>query len=769
MGANSFGQPVRRREDPRLLTGQGRYTADLVPPGALHAVMLRSPHAHATIMGIDIAQALASPGVITVVTGADVAAAGLGGIPSGSPLLRLPGTPDDQGFAFQPHHPILALERVRFVGDSVAMVVAETLDQALDAVELILVDYETLPAVTDTAAAEGGPAVWEEAPDNVCFNWQAGDGAAVQAAFAKATHVAQVHLINNRIHVASLETRGAIGSVTDGRATLQTGTQMPHFLRDAVASDILHLEKTDLRVLVADVGGSFGIKNSPYGEQALVIWLARRLGRPVAWIGGRSDGFLSDYQARDNVSVGELALDADGNFLGLRVRTTAAIGAYLAPKGQLSPTSNTPVLAGVYRLPCIHVAVTGVFTNTAPTEVYRGAGRPEGIYLLERLVDEAARVLGRTPVELRRQNLLTPDAWPLTTALGLRYDSGDFPGMLEAATGKADMAGFPARRAIAKQHGLLRGIGVAQYCERVAGAWSEHGWVELRPDGRITALTGTMSNGQGHETAFAQLVAIQLGIDPADIDVLQGDTDRIPSGHGTGGSASIGLGGAAVAAAATNLIQRAIPLAADALEVAVVDVEFDDGAFRVVGTDRAIGWGDVASRVQGVLEGSGFYQPANHTFPNGCHIAEVEVDPETGLWSLASYTMVHDFGLVLNPMLLQGQLQGGVAQGIGQAFCERVVHDADGQVLTGSFMDYQIPRADDLPELVLHTRPTPSPANPLGVKGCGEAGAAGACPAVINALIDAMADRGVRHIDMPATPEAVWRALTEARSPSTFA
>jgi carbon-monoxide dehydrogenase large subunit len=755
MGSNAFGQPVLRREDRRLLTGQGRYTANLVPAEAAHAVMIRSPHAHARVLGIDATQALALPGVLAVLTAADMA--DIGGIPAGSPLIRLPGTPADQDFAYRPPHPLLAAGTVRFVGDPVAMVIAETREAAIDAAELVAVDYASLPAVTDTAAAEGGVAVWEAAPDNVCFRWQAGDDAAVAASFAEAAHVARLRLVNQRIHVASLETRGAIGWFADGKYTLQTGTQMPHSVRDELAHDVLRVPPEQVRVLVADVGGSFGIKNALYPEQALVLIAARRLGRPVAWIGGRGDGFLSDYQARDNVSLAELAMDGAGRFLALRVRTTAAIGAYLAPKGQLSPTSNTPVLAGVYRLPAIHVAVTGVFTHTAPTEVYRGAGRPEGVHLLERLVDEAARVLGRDPVALRRQNLLTPSDWPRTTALGLRYDSGDFPGMLDAALAQADVAGFAARRAASRQAGRLRGLGMVQYCERVAGGWTENGWVELRPDGRVTVLTGTMSNGQGHETAFAQLVSAQLGIDAEDIEVIQGDTDRIPSGHGTGGSASIGIGGAAVSLAATDLVNRAIPLAADALEAAAVDVEFDAGRFRVVGTDRAVGWREVAARVQGVLEGQALYQPSNQTFPNGCHFAEVEVDPETGAWRLDRYTMVHDFGRVLNPMLLQGQLQGGIAQGIGQALGERVVHDGDGQVLTGSFMDYQIPRADEVPALVLHQRPTPSPANPLGVKGCGEAGAAGACPAVMNALTDAL---GV-VLDMPATPEKVWRAVRD--------
>ncbi len=769
MGANAFGQPMLRREDTRLLTGRGRFTADLVPDDALFAAFVRSPHAHADILEIDFRDALAVPGAVAAYRGEDVAAAGLGGIPAGGNLIRLPGTPADQSYVHRASRPLLAQGRVRFVGDNVAMVVAETPAAARDAAEAVAVRYATLPCVTDTkgAVADGAPLVWDAAPGNVCFNWQAGDAAAVEAGFARAARVVRLELVNNRVHVAALETRGGVGSFdrATGRSTLATGTQMPHGIRHELAAGVLRVPESDVRVLVADVGGSFGIKNALYPEQALVLWAARNLGRAVAWIGERGDGFVSDYQARDNVSVGELALDAEGRFLALRVSTVAAVGAYLAPAGQLSPTANTPALAGVYRLPAIHVAVTGAYSHTAPTEVYRGAGRPEAVHLLERLVDHAAREIGMDRLELRRCNLLTAAELPYQTALGLRYDSGDFPAMLDAATARAAWESFGARRDAAAAKGMLRGIGLAHYCERVAGSWAENGWLELRPDGKVTVLTGTMSNGQGHETAFAQLVAAELGLDPGDVEVVQGDTDRIPSGHGTGGSASLAIGGAALANAAVDLMRQVLPLAADALEAAVADVTFEDGLFRIVGTDRAIGLRQVAGRlgqgdVPALLAGAGFYQPSGPTFPNGCHVAEVEIDPETGEWRLERYTMLHDFGRVLNPMLLEGQLQGGVVQGIGQAAYERVVHEAgSGQVLTGSFMDYQIPRADDLPALSLETLATPSPSHPLGVKGCGEAGAAGAPPAVMNALMDALATRGVTALDMPATPARVWEAL----------
>ena len=771
MGSNAFGQSLTRREDQRLLTGAGHFTADLVPAGAAHAVILRSPHAHADILGIDITQALAMPGVLAVLTGADYAADGLGGIPAGSDLAKFPGTPADQGFLLRPSHPVLAQGRVRFVGDTVAMVIAESEAQARDAAEAVMVDYAMRPAVTDTKAAAqpGAPQVWDAAPGNAGFVWQAGDHTAVEAAFTAATHVVSLEAVNNRVHVGSLENRGAIGSFAAGRYTLATGTQMPHGLKQSLAQ-VMHVPDDAIRVTVADVGGSFGIKNALYPEQVLVLWAARRLGRIVAWIGDRADSFLSDYQARDNVSVAELALDAQHRFLALRVRSFAALGAYLAPKGQLSPTANTPALAGVYHLPAIHVTVTGVFTNTAPTEVYRGAGRPEAVYLLERLVDHAARQLGVDRLALRRANMLRPDELPYATGLGLRYDSGDFPRMLDTALERAQWDSFPARRAKAASHGRLRGIGFAHYCERVAVGWGEHAWLELGQNGRLTALLGTMSNGQGHETAYAQIVADALGVDPAMIDVVQGDTDRIPSGHGTGGSASIPIAGVALNAASIDLIDQARPWAAEALEAAIGDIEYDDGAFRIAGTDRQMTLAALGTRLgQGglpdLLAGTGHFQPPGPTFPNGCHVAEVEVDPETGAWRLERYTMLHDFGRVLNPMLLQGQLQGGVAQGIGQAAHEQVVHDpASGQVLTGSLMDYQLPRADDLPPLVLETLVTPAPANRLGVKGCGEAGAAGGAPAVMNALLDALAVRGVASMDMPATPGRVWQALHDAQT-----
>ncbi len=768
MGSNAFGQPLRRKEDVGLLLGQGRFTADLRSIGTAVAMMLRSPHAHARIVSIDSIAARALPGVLAVLDGADYAADGLGSIPAGGNLVKLPGTPADADIAFRPPHPALVRDIVRFVGDSVVLIVAETEAIARDAAERVFVDYDALPSVTGTADAfaPDAPAVWPDAPNNCCFTWSAGDQTAVDTAFKSAAHVVRLDSRNPRVQVGSLENRGAIGAFdpATGRYTLTSGTQMPSGIRDALAAAFGEPQE-NFRVLVTDVGGSFGIKNALYPEQILVLWAARKLGRTVTWIGERTDAFLSDYQARDNVYTGELALDAEGRFLALRVNSIAAVGAYLAPAGQLSPTSNMPALAGVYRLPAIHVTVRGAFTNTAPTEVYRGAGRPEAVYLLERLVDHAARALGQDRLALRRRNMLTPAELPYRTGLGLVYDSGDFPAMIDTALARADHAGFAERRRHAIAHGKLRGLGWAHYCERVAGAWGEHAFLELGGNGRVTILVSTQSNGQGHATAYAQLVASQLGLDPDDIDLVQGDTDRAPAGHGTGGSASIPIAGAAIAVAADDLVKKATPIAADALEVAEIDVQFADGRFRVVGTDRAVGWAEIARSLgSALLQGQGWWKPSGPTFPNGCHVAEVEIDPETGAWRLQRYTMLHDFGRVLNPLLLEGQLQGGVVQGFGQAAGEAVRHDPEsGQMLTGSLMDYTLPRADDLPAITLETLATSAPSHPLGIKGCGEAGAAGGAPAVMNALMDALAGVGVVNLDMPATPEAVWHAIQAAK------
>lgn len=755
MKRNAIGQGLRRKEDRRFLTGHGSYLADIVPPDAAWAQIVRSPHAHADILAVETAAARAVPGVLAVLTGEDVAKAGLGNIPADRHLIRLPGTPEGTGVAFCPPFPVLARDRARYVGEPIAVVIAETPAAAADAAELVTVEYAQRPAVVSTADALAGPPVWDAAPENMCFRWQAGDAAEAEAAIAAAAHVVKVRVRNNRVYVGAMEPRGAIGRFVDGRYHLATGTQMPHGLKTALA-EVFGVADDLIHVTVADVGGSFGNRNALCPEQVLVLWAARLLGRPVAWLGSRADGFLGDYQARDNVSDVELALDADFRFTALSVRTLAAIGAHLAPEGALSPTANTPALAGVYALPAIHVAVTGVFTNTSPTEVYRGAGRPEAVHLLERTVDYAARTLGIDRLELRRRNMLTPAAMPYRTRLGLNYDSGDFPGTLADALSRHAPPPAPP--------GWLRGRGIAHYCERVAGVMTENAWLELRADGRVTLLIGTMSNGQGHATAYAQLLADRLGIAADMVDVVQGDTDRIPSGSGTGGSSSLAIGGQATALAAADMITQLKQRAGEALEAAPADIAYADGVFSVAGTDLSLAWHALAARLTEPLRTTAVWKPAGPSFPNGCHVAEVDLDPETGFWRLAAYTMVHDFGTVVNPLLLEGQLQGGVAQGFGQAAMEQVVHDGEsGQPLTGSWMDYAMPRADDLPPLSLVSRPTPSPLHPLGIKGAGEAGAAGAPPAVMNALLDALAPLGVTDLDMPATPFAVWRAIAAAR------
>jgi len=777
MGEFGFGQPVRRKEDPRFLTGRGRFIEDRREPGEAHAHLVRSPHAHARILSIDLAEAQRVPGVLGVFTGADLAADGVGGIPCEFKTLKFGVSGIADCPMVRPHFPALAQERVRFVGEGVALVVAESRDIAKDAAELVMVDYDPLPAAigTSEALAPDAPQIWEAAPRNTGFVWEGGNRPGVEASFARAARVARLEAVNNRVVIAAMETRGALGlcDPATGRFTLHTVTQMPHGLKTDLAH-VFHLPEEQIRVVVGDVGGGFGAKNSLYPEHVLVLWAARKLGRPVKWMGERGEAFLGDYMGRDNVSLGELAFDGDGRILALRVATTANLGAYLAPEGPLSPTTNTPALAGVYRIPAIHVTVTGVFTNTVPTDVYRGAGRPEATYLLERLIEAAATQLGMDAVELRRRNLVAPADLPYQTSLGLLYDSGEFERVLDAALERAGWQSFAERRAAAERRGKRRGIGFSHYVERVAGAWAETSRIELTRDGNAVAYLGAMSNGQGHETAFAQLVADRLGLDIDEVEVVEGDTDRIATGHGTGGSASLGIAGAALDAAVLKVIERAKTIASELLETATADIEFVDGRFVVAGTDRAIALKEVARRAfeqrfvppdgkPGLAE-SGDYRPKTPSFPNGCHVAEVEIDPETGALELVAYTMVHDFGRVLNPLLVEGQLHGGVVQGLGQAGFERVVHDPEsGQLLSGSFMDYCVPRAADLPEFVFVERSTPSPSNPLGIKGCGEAGAAGAPPALINAVLNALAPLGVADIEMPATPERIWRAIQAAR------
>ena len=758
-----IGQPLRRKEDRRLLTGAGRFVADLAPPGLAHAWFVRSDVAHGELRSVDCAAARAAPGVLAVWTAADLAGA-LGRLP----VVARPRQSDGKAPVF-PDQPPLAEDKVRFVGDTVAMVVAETEAAAQAAAELVRCDIAERPAVVDAAEAlaAGAPQLWGGVPGNLCFDWEAGDAAAVRAAMAAAAHRVRLRAANPRVVVGALETRAAIGSwdAASGRFTLRCASQMPHPLRSELAQ-VFRLPEDRFRVVVEDVGGGFGVKNSLYREQPLLLWAARALGRPVRWVGSRSDGFLTDYQGRGRVTDATLALDADGRFLALEVDVTADLGAHASGRGAIPPTLNAASFSGAYRTPAIHVRARGVLTNAVPTEVYRGAGRPENLHLLERLVDLAARETGIDRIELRRRNLVAPDELPFRTPLGLTYDSGDYPAMLTRGMAEADWSGFAARRAVSEARGRRRGIGLAVFVERCGHGVADSTELRIEADGSATVLSGAMANGQGHETALAQIAGDFLGIDPERVAVVQGDTDRVAEGQGTGGSRSIPLGGACLAAAARAVVDLAKPLAGDALEAAAGDIAFEDGAFRIVGTDRAADWEAVA-RVAAAraidLRAVGRFAPENHTYPNGCHVCEVEVDPETGAVAIERYTAAHDFGRVLNPLLLAGQVHGGVAQGLGQAGFEATVHDPSGQLLSGSFMDYCLPRAGDLPPIDFAPMETPCPSNPAGFKGCGEAGAAGSPPAFVNAVVDALAPCGVRHLDMPLTPERVWRALRKAR------
>lgn len=760
-----FGQPVPRTEDARLLTGRGRYTDDITLPGQLHAAVLRSPHAHADLLSVDVSEALAAPGVRAVVTGPDLEADGIGHLPCLVPLKQKDGSP-----LVAPPRPALALGRVRHVGDPVAFVVADTPDQARDALELIAVDYADRPAVSDLRGATepGAPQVWDQAPGNRCFLWEAGDAAATDAGFAAAAHVVALDLVNNRVVASSMEGRAcnADFDAASGRMTLYVSSQGVHGLQGQLARAIFKVPQQDIRVVTTDVGGGFGMKIFLYPEYVLALYAARRLGRPVKWTSERIEAFLSDDHGRDNLTHAELALDGQGRFLALRARTLANMGAYLSNFAPFIPTdAGTGMLPGVYTVPAVHVEVEGIFTNTQPVDAYRGAGRPEAAYVVERMVDAAARSLNLSPAEIRRRNFIPPDAMPYRTAMGVTYDSGDFRRNMEDALVLADWDGFEARRAEARARGRLRGIGLSTYIEACAGGGREQATVQVTGEGKVTVLIGTQSNGQGHETAYIQIVSDRLGVPAADVTVVQGDTDLISFGAGTGGSRSTPVGGAALSASADKVIRTARDKAAEILEAAAVDIDFADGTFTIVGTDRRVGLAEVARAAAPSADAIAFeevenWTPPAATYPNGCHICEVEVDPDTGTAEILRYTVVDDFGKVLNPMMLAGQIHGGVAQGAGQALLERCVFDPDsGQLLTGSLMDYALPRADLLPSITVKLNEVPCRTNALGMKGAGEAGAIGAPPAIVNALVDALHHRGVEHLDMPATPERLWDVL----------
>jgi carbon-monoxide dehydrogenase large subunit len=770
MAKFGLSQSVRRVEDPRLLTGRGRYTDDISMPGQAHGVVLRSPHAHARLLSVDTAPALAVPGVLAVLTGADLEAEGIGHVPCAIPLKNRDGTPRTDT-----PHPALAVGAVRHVGDPVAFVVAETPQAARDGAEAVMVEYDVLPASTDLATAHEPAAakVWEGSASNICFDWEAGDKQKTDAAFARAAHVTRMTVVNNRVVVASMEARAAVAGWDDGKLTLHTNTQGSWSVRGMLASAILKIPAERIRVLTPDVGGGFGMKLFLYPEHVMVVVASRRLGRPVKWASERTEAFLSDTHGRDNITLGELALDANGKFLALRTKNWANMGAYLSNYAPFIPTgAGTKVLASVYGFEAIHANVIGVLTNTVPVDAYRGAGRPESNYLVERLIDTAARELGIDRIEIRKRNMVPQSAMPYVSAMGQRYDSGDFATVLDNALARIDWAGFEARRAEAAKRGKQRGLGLAYYLEATGGGPTENAKVVFAEDGMVDVYVGTQSTGQGHETAYAMLTSHELGIPIENIRIRQGDSESLPDGGGTGGARSLYSEGQAILVTTASVIEKGKQAAAEHLEAAVADIEFTSGGqgrFSVVGTDRGVGILELAAaqrqRVAAgqsatLLDAMETAKIDAHTFPNGCHVAEVEVDPDTGQVTVPRYIVVDDVGHALNPLIVRGQVHGGVAQGVGQALFERTAYDnGSGQLLSASFMDYALPRAEDLPDIDVDLIEVTCETNPLGVKGAGEAGAVGSPPAVINALVDAL---GGTAVDMPATPEAVWRALRAA-------
>jgi len=783
------GTAVKRKEDFRFLTGGGNYTDDINRPGQVHAYVVRSPHAHANIKKIDKSAAEKAPGVVAIFTGAEYAADKKGGLPCGWLIHSKDGTP-----MVEPPHPPLVADRVRHVGDQVAVVIAETRDQARSAAELIDIEYQELPAIISTgdAAKPNAPQVWEQAKNNTCYDWHLGDKAATDAAFAKASHVTKIDIVNQRLIPNAMEPRAAIGDFdrATGDYTLYTTSQNPHVIRLLMGAFVLQIPEHKLRVVAPDVGGGFGSKIFHYAEEAVVTWAAGKLGRPVKWTADRSESFMSDCHGRDHVTHAELAMDKDGKFLGLKVSTTAAMGAYLSTFASSIPTYlYATLLAGVYATPAIYAEVRAVFTNTVPVDAYRGAGRPEATYLLERLVDKAAREMKMDRVEIRRKNMIPANAFPYQTPVALQYDSGDYQSTLEMALKASDYAGFEKRRTDAKAKGKLRGIGISTYLEAcgiapsaVAGALGaraglyESAEVRVHPTGSVTVFTGSHSHGQGHETTFAQIVADTLGVSLESVEISHGDTNKVQFGMGTYGSRSLAVGGSALVKALDKVVTKAKRIAAHLMEASVADIEFKDGVFKVAGTDKTVPFGQVAltayvphnypiTELEPGLDEKAFYDPLNFTFPGGCHICEVEIDPETGVVQVVKFTAVDDVGKVINPMIVEGQVQGGIAQGIGQALIENCVYDnKTGQLLTGSYMDYTMPRADDVPSYDVQTHNTMCTHNPLGSKGVGEVGAIGSPPAVINAVLDALAPLGVTDIAMPASPHRVWQAINSVKA-----
>ncbi len=768
-----IGQPVPRNEDPILLRGGGRYTDDLSVPGQAYGHVVRSAHAHGVIRGIDTAAARAMPGVLAVITGADLEAAGYGRMRCGMPLKNRDGSPlrSTQRVA-------LTTDRVRYVGDPIAFAVAETKAAAKDAAEAVTMEIDELPAVTEAsaAAAPGAPLLYDDIPGNIVLDFHYGDAAKVAEAFAGAAHVVRLPIRNNRVVVSPLEPRSAIGEydAKEGRWILRSGSQGVFGMRAQLANEVLKVPTEKVRVLTGNVGGSFGMKANVYPEYVCALHAAKLLGRPVKWTDERTGSFLSDQHGRDHEVTAELALDKDGKFLAVRLTAFANMGAWLSPVAPLMGTGNfVKNVQSNYATPLIEVATKCALTNTTPVSAYRGAGRPEGNYFMERLIEAAAAQTGIDAIALRRRNHIRPEQFPYAAASGSTYDSGEFSALLAAALRAADWDGFAARKAESAARGRLRGRGIGNFLECTAPPMKEQGGIRFEADGTVTITTGTLDYGQGHWTPFAQVLHQHLGVPFEKIRLLQGDSDELVAGGGTGGSKSIMASGAAIIEASAKVVEKGKLAAAHVLEAAPADIEFEAGRFAIAGTDRGIGVvelaaalrqakGTLPAEVPDSLDVRHVFDHAPMAFPNGCHVAEIEVDPETGIAQVVRYVSVNDFGTIVNPMLVAGQAQGGITQGIGQALYERTVYSEDGQPLTGSFMDYALPRADEVPPIAVGSHPVPTRTNPLGAKGCGEAGCAGSLPAVMNALVDALSEYGIRHLDMPATPERIWRAIQEA-------
>jgi len=776
MSATGIGASVKRKEDIRFITGKGRYVDDINRPGQAYAYFVRSPHAHATIDKIDATEALASPGVVAVLTGDDIAADKVGGLICGWMIHSKDGSPMKAGA-----HPALAQGKVRYVGDHVAVVIADSYSQAKDAGEKLVVDYTALPAVVDPATAAGNATiVHDAAPDNTVYNWHLGDKATTDAAFAAAAHVTRIDLVNNRLIPNAMEPRAAVGDYDAGDdvLTLYTTSQNPHVARLVLSAFIGLQPEHKFRVVAPDVGGGFGSKIFIYAEETVCAWAAKKINRAVKWTADRTEAFLSDAHGRDHVTHAELALDASGKMIGLRAHTIANLGSYLSTFSSSVPTYlYAPLLSGQYNIPAIYAEVDAVYTTTAPVDAYRGAGRPEATFVVERLVEKAARELGRDPADLRRQNFVTE--FPHQTPVIMCYDAGNYAGALDRALELADYKGVPARKAASAAKGKLRGVGFSAFIEACGiapsaavgslgagvGLW-ESAEVRVNPIGTVEVLTGSHSHGQGHETTFAQLVSDRLGIPIGNVAIIHGDTDKVQMGMGTYGSRSGAVGMSAIVKALDKIEAKGKRVAGAVLEASADDIEFKDGKFTVKGTDKSIDFGSLALQayiahkfngqdIEPGLKESAFWDPTNFTFPAGVHICEVEIDPDTGVTTIERYTAVDDFGKLINPMIVHGQVHGGIAQGIGQALLEGAHYNEDGQLITASFMDYTMPRADNLPSYTIDTIETACPSNPLGIKGCGEAGAIASPPAVINAITDAL---GNEDVTMPATPQVVWRA-----------